>query len=71
MYYEINVSKKTKEGDYAHHFATASRSCESKAKTKILVREFTEKFPEPLYRVYVTLHTEQSFGVNLNDLLNE
>lgn len=68
MHYEINISKQTKEG-YRHFFATNPRSCETKEKTKILLQEFAEKFPEPEYKIMVTLFPEQMLPINIVELL--
>lgn len=70
MYYEINVSKMTKEG-FRHLFATNPRSCPTKDKVKSLLAEFAKKFPLPEYKIIVSLFPEQSLLVNIEELLNQ
>ncbi len=45
-YYEINVSKLDEKGKPIHFFATAPRSCDSKARCLQVLEELNKRFPK-------------------------
>ena len=76
MYYEINVAKKRPtiygvDGGYSHFFATDPRSCTTREKTAEVVRVLKEKFPEPEYKIDVSLWEQIGKGVNVTKLLED
>lgn len=62
MYYEINVSKETKDG-YSHYFATAPRSITNKAQLILVAKDFSERFPAPEFNISVRYVPEVSVGM--------
>lgn len=70
MYYEINVSKKAKNGMYKHYFATAERSLDSLSEAQNMVIVFMEKFPEPKFKINVTRYEETIKGWDEYSFIN-
>jgi hypothetical protein len=71
MFFEINVSKKDKDGTYRHYFATADRSLGNSTKAVMLLKHFQKLFPCPAYDVTVSKHPEQFTGYSPDEFLTE
>ena len=76
MYYEINVAKRRDKAvyggsEYTHFFATAPRSCTTEGITKDVVKIFKEKFPEPEYKIDVTMWQNLGTGISVEKLLED
>jgi len=80
-YYTINIAKAdqnkdgsikigyNKQPSYSHYFATASRSIGlSSSKAKQLVKELSQIYPMPLYKIEVSLYNASSSQVDIKDL---
>ena len=70
MYYEINVSRKKKDGGYYHWFATAKRSLTDSFETTQLLKVFMVTFPEPEHKITVSYHPEVSKSCDAKEFLN-
>jgi len=71
MYYEINVSKKDKDGTYRHYFATARRSLTNSTNAVMVLKHFQVLFPTPDYDIIVSKHFEQFTGYSPDAFLKE
>lgn len=71
MYYEINVCKINKKGEYMHYFATAKRSLTFYKEVISMLEHFQTLFPEPEYKIYIFEFPEQSICYNPIDFLNK
>ena len=70
MYYEINVAKKDKKGEYRHYFATAKRSITTQTQLQEMTKHFMTVFPAPEYHISVSYVPEVSYGMEAQDFLN-
>lgn len=66
MYYEINIAKRNKKGEYHHYFATAKRSITSIEKAKEIHGVLSKAFPEPEYNISVSYWENIGHNININ-----
>lgn len=71
MYYEINVAKREDDGKYRHFFATHKRSITCTAQALLMAKEFVALYPDPEYYVTIYYHPEVSYGIDINDFIND
>lgn len=64
MYYEINVSKLRKNGQYVHYFATAERSLTEKQEAIKALHDFRKRFPKPEFKITFSRWEKQGNGYN-------
>lgn len=68
MYYEINISQRDEDGRYQHLFATHKRSLTSRERAKRAYGLLVSRFPEPEFKLSISLYWEAGKYVGPEDL---